>query len=89
MSRFALLLALGAAQLLGAWDPTVRLTYSDSASHNAMTPARSIAAGPSGSVRVVFYVSGRRALSPKPGVYFTTEDGARSTVHVRKVVLTR
>jgi len=37
------------------WGPTVRLTTSDSASHNSMTPARSIAAGPTGRIHVVFY----------------------------------
>jgi len=37
------------------WDSTVRLTYSDSSTHNSMTPARSIATGPSGCIHVVFY----------------------------------
>jgi hypothetical protein len=49
----------------------------------------------------VFDAMGRRVLNPKPGVYFLmeqsvvssqhsgTEDGARSTVHVRKVILQR
>jgi hypothetical protein len=40
---------------LAGWGPTVRLTYSDSATHNSMTPARSIAAGPTGCIHVVFY----------------------------------
>jgi hypothetical protein len=53
---FAIALALAAAQAQPfGWDPTVRLTTSDSASHNSMTPARSIAAGPAGAVHVVFY----------------------------------
>jgi hypothetical protein len=50
---------------------------------------------------VVFDAMGRRVLNPKPGVYFVweqsafgsqhsgTENGARSTVHVRKVILQR
>jgi len=37
------------------WGPTVRLTTSDSATHNSMTPARSVAAGPTGCIHVVFY----------------------------------
>jgi hypothetical protein len=37
------------------WNPTVRLTTSDSATHNSMTPTRSIAAGPTGYIHVVFY----------------------------------
>ena len=40
---------------LAGWDPTARLTTSDSATHNSMTPARSIAAGPAGCIHVVFY----------------------------------
>ena len=50
---FLLLLAAGAA--FAGWEPTVRLTYSDSATHNSMTPARSIAAGPTGTIHVVLY----------------------------------
>jgi hypothetical protein len=46
--------AVAQAQPFG-WDPTTRLTTNDSATHNSMTPARSIAAGPAGSVHVVFY----------------------------------
>jgi hypothetical protein len=41
-----LLLVAGSA--LAGRDPAVRLTTSDSAAHNVMTPARSIAAGPTG-----------------------------------------
>jgi hypothetical protein len=33
----------------------MRLTTSDSATHNSMTPARSIAAGSTGFIHVVFY----------------------------------
>jgi hypothetical protein len=40
---------------LAGWNPSVRLTASDSATHNSMTPARSIAAGPTGCIHVVFY----------------------------------
>ncbi len=43
------------ASALGGWDPTVRLTESDSATHNSMTPTRSIAAGPTGCIHVTFY----------------------------------
>jgi len=39
--------------------------------------------------KVVFDASGRRVVSPKSGVYFVAEYGARSTVHVRKVVIQR
>ncbi len=48
-----LLLCLAASAFAG-WGPTVRLTTSDSATHNSMTPARSITTGPSGCVHVVF-----------------------------------
>ncbi len=48
-------LLVAAECALAGWDPTVRLTYSDSATHNSMTPARSIAAGPTGCIHVVFY----------------------------------
>jgi len=53
------------------------------------------------SSKVLFDATGRRVLSPKPGVYFVAEysvvssqhsgtvDGARNTVHVRKVILQR
>jgi hypothetical protein len=50
----ALVLVAAQAQPFG-WNPTTRLTTSDSASHNSMTPARSIAAGPPGCIHVVFY----------------------------------
>ncbi len=50
----AVLLVVADCALAG-WDPTARLTYSDSATHNSMTPARSIAAGPTGCIHVVFY----------------------------------
>jgi hypothetical protein len=49
------LLALLAGSAAAGWDPTVRLTVSDSATHNSMTPARSIAAGPTGCIHIVFY----------------------------------
>jgi hypothetical protein len=51
----SVLLACLAGLAFAGWDPTVRLTASDSASHNSMTPARSIAAGPTGCIHVVFY----------------------------------
>lgn len=38
---------------------------------------------------VVFDAMGRRVLNPKSGIYFVTDDGARSAVHVRKVILQR
>jgi len=41
--------------VFAGWNPSVRLTTSDSATHNSMTPARSIAAGPAGCIHVVFY----------------------------------
>jgi len=53
---FSLLVLLAGSAIAG-WDPTVRLTTSDSATHNSMTPARSIAAGPTGCIHVVFYDS--------------------------------
>ena len=43
------------ASAFAGWEPTARLTTSDSATHNSMTPARSIAAGPTGFIHVVFY----------------------------------
>jgi len=46
-------LSIGSAS--AGWGPTVRLTNSDSATHNSMTPVRSIAAGPAGCIHVVFY----------------------------------
>jgi Neuraminidase (sialidase) len=49
-----LILCLAASAFAG-WDPAVRLTASDSATHNSMTPARSVAAGPPGCVHVIFY----------------------------------
>ncbi len=49
------LLLVAAECALAGWEPTVRLTYSDSATHNSMTPARSIAAGPTGYIHAVFY----------------------------------
>ena len=49
------LVALLAVSVAAEWDPSIRLTTSDSASHNSMTPARSIAVGPSGCIHVVFY----------------------------------
>lgn len=37
----------------------------------------------------VFDAMGRRTLNPKPGVYFVTVCGARSTVYARKVVIAK
>jgi hypothetical protein len=63
---------------------------------NTATVMRALPAG-----AVVFDATGRRVLSPKAGVYFIreqsafssqhsgAENGARSTVHVRKVILQR
>lgn len=51
----SVLLSCLVASAFAGWEPTVRLTTSDSATHNSMTPARSIAAGPTGFIHVVFY----------------------------------
>jgi len=55
MRALFVLFVLTAGSASAGWDPTVRLTTSDSATHNSMTPARSIAAGPPGCIHVVFY----------------------------------
>src|SRR5512137_1593235 len=50
----SILIVLTASAVAVEWDPTVRLTTSDSATYNTMTPARSIAVGPPGCIHVVF-----------------------------------
>jgi len=50
----------------------------------AATVIRSLPAG-----AVAFDAMGRRVVDPKPGVFFVTDDGARSAVRVRKVVIQR
>ncbi len=44
-----------AAILLAQWEPDVRLTYNDSTSITCYTNARAIAAGPNGTIHVVWY----------------------------------
>ncbi len=55
-SRNVFLLTLTMATVLSAqWEPDVRLTWNDSASHTCYTNARSIATGPNGTVHIVWY----------------------------------
>jgi hypothetical protein len=82
------LTAVAVNQILTVTEPQTgmggRVNSEERREKVAASVIRSLPAG-----AVAFDATGRRVSNPKPGVYFVTVDGARSTVHVRKVVITR